>query len=336
LKRISLRKKTRFGSKKGVSTVIATVFLVLTVFVLSTNMFIWTLSQNALYSQAVKERNQRDVDRLVENIIATNATYWVPSTGTVNVTADLINSGSISAQVVTLWVLDATLQKYSVSDLQASNINLNPGDRRPFSRAVQIPGAVSSDSLSAWIVTARGNKVDLAAVQTVIVADVAQGIGAMALNFYAFRYFTYKSSPNTQLANYPNGTTSFNVPTSTNIAFGAMLTNLDPVKQTITLNKYSEVWIYFPQSPGQNRLWYIVNVDSNGNVASSYSPVTIGYRETKLIFFASSAVGSFSSSSRVSILRSDDTCALNLLLLGTIGARDYAQNIPFVSLYVMP
>jgi len=333
---MSLRRKTRFGSKKGVSTVITTVFLVLTVFILSTNIFIWTLTQNALYNQAVKARNQQDADRLTEYIIATNATYFAPSTGTVNVTADLMNGGSISAQIVTLWVLDATLQKYNVTDLKASNINLNPGDRQPLSRAVQIPGATSADAFSAWIVTARGNKVNLATVQTVIVADVAQGIGSMALNFYAFRYFRYNSSVSTKLANYPGGITSFSVPSSTFIAFGAMLTNLDPSKQTITLNKYSEVWIYFPQAPGQNRLWYIVNVDSNGNVASSYSPVSITYRETKMIIFASSAVGSFSSSSRVSILRSDDSCALNLLLLGTIGARDYAQNIPFVSLYVQP
>jgi len=334
LKLISLRRKTRFGSSKGVSTVIATIFLVLTVFVLSTNVFLWSLSQNALYNQAVKERNQQDVNRLLENIIATNATYWVPSPGTVNVTADLVNAGSISAQIVTLWVLDATQRKYNVTDLRASNFNLNPGDRRLLSRTVQIPGAVSANAFSAWIVTARGNKVNLATVQTVIVADVAQGIGSMALNFYAFRYFRFESG--TKLANYPGGTTSFNVPSSTYIAFGALLTNLDPIKQTIILNKYSQVWIYFPQAPGQNRLWYIVNVDSNGNIASSYSSVSIAYRETKLIIFASGKAGSFSSSDRVSILRSDDACALNLLLLGTMGTRDYAQNIPFVSLYVTP
>jgi len=283
----------------------------------------------------VKERNQQDVDRLLENIIATNTTYVVPITGTVNVTTDIVNSGSVTAQIVTLWVIDATLQEYNVTDLRASNLNLNPGDSLTFMKEVQIPGASSPDSFSAWFVTARGNTVNLAIVQTTIVADVAQGIGAMALNFYAFRYFTYASG--TRLANYPGGSTSFNVPSSTFIAFGALLTNLDPIKETIILNKYSEVWIYFPQSPGQNRLWYVVNVDSNGNIASSYSsPISIAYRETKLIVFASSTSGSFSSASRVSILRSDDTCALNLLLLGTIGTRDYAQNIPFVALYVKP
>jgi hypothetical protein len=296
--------------------------------------------QNAFYNQAVKERNQQDVDRLIENIIATNATYWVPSTSTVNVTADLVNAGSISAQIVTLWVLDATQQKYNVTDLRASNFNLNPGDRRPLSRAVQIPGAVSADMFSAWIVTARGNKVNLATVQTVIVADVAQGIGSMALNFFQFRYFRYTSSSSTKLANYPSGSVSFNVPAGTDIAFGAYLTNLDPAKQTITLNSTSIIWLYFPLVPGTKLVWYIVNVGSDGTIAPSYSRIPVAYRETKMLVFASSVPGSFSSSSKVSISPSgslqNNPCAVNLLLLGTIGTRDYAQNIPFVSLYVTP
>jgi hypothetical protein len=288
--------------------------------------------QNAFYNQAVKERNQQDVDRLIENIIATNATYWVPSTGMVNVTADLVNAGSISAQIVTLWVLDATQQKYNVTDLRASNFNLNPGDRRPLSRTVQISGAASANAFSAWIVTARGNKVNLATVQTVIVADVAQGIGSMALNFYAFRYFTYATT--TKLANYSSGITRFSVPSgnSNPIAFGALLTNLDPSKQTITLNKYSQVWIYFTGMPGQQVVWYVVNVLSDGTITTPYSDIPIAYRETKLIVFASGDPGLFS---KVSILKTGP-CALNLLLLGTLGTRDYAQNIPFVALYVLP
>jgi len=336
LSRSLLHIKTRFGSSKGISTVVGTVFLVLTVFVIGTNIFFWTLTQNTIYNQAVKERNQQDVNRLIENVIATNATFVVPSPGRVNATADLMNAGSISAQIVTLWVLDATQQKYNVTDLRASNINLNPGDRQSLTMIVDIPGADPANVFNAWVVTARGNKVNLETLQTIIIANLAQGIGSMALDFYAFRYFTYETS--TKLANYPNGINSFNVPSGgTSIAFGIILTNLDPSKQTIILNKYSQVWVYFPQAPGQTRLWYVVNVGSNGNIASSYSPpVSIAFKETKLIVFASSAAGSFSSSSRVSILRSDDACALNLLLLGTIGTRDYGQNIPFVSLYVMP
>lgn len=329
--RRSLRRRTRFGSKKGVSTVITTVFLVLTVFILSTNIFIWTLTQNALYNQAVKARNQQDVDRLVEYVIATNTTYVVPVTDTVNVTTALKNAGSISAQIVTLWVLDATVQKYNVTDLRASNINLNPGDRLPFSKAVQIPGAASADAFSAWIVTARGNKVNLAEVQTVIVSDVAQGIGSMALDFPTFGYYLYATP--TKLANYPAGIVSFDIPKNKYVAFRANIRNLDPRKLTITLDSHSLFW-----QPGMTGVsetkWFIVNVGSDGAISSTYTPITIAYLETKTVIFASDRdVGLAGSFSRQATPNAIASVAAFLLLHGTIGSSPYGQNIPFVSIF---
>jgi hypothetical protein len=288
--------------------------------------------QNAFYNQAVKERNQQDVDRLIENVIATNATFFVPSLGKVNVTADLVNAGSISAQILTLWVLDATQQKYNVTDLRTRNINLNPGVRQPFTMVVNILGA-NSTNFNAWVVTARGNKVNLAETQRVIIADVAQGIGSMSLNFPEFRYFTYASG--IRLENYPNGNKNFSVPNGPDIAFGALLTNLDPSKQMITLSKYSLVWLYTMKAPGQQPPFYIVKVSSDGTITSPYSEITVAYRETKLIVFASGNAGSFTKNSIVAAAK-DSPAAINLLLLGTIGTRSYAQNIPFVSLYILP
>jgi len=331
LNRSLLRRKTRFGSSKGISTAVGTVFLVLTVFIIGTNIFLWTLTQNTIYNQAVKERNQQDVDRLIENVVGRNTNFVVPSTGRVNVTAELMNAGSISAQIVTLWVLDATQRKYNVTDLRASNINLNPGDRLPLMRVVDIPDAVSDNVFNSWLVTARGNKVNLETVQSIIVANLSQGIGSMALDFLAFRYFTYQTS--TRLANYPSGINTFNVPSRTFIAFGVVLTNLDPSEQTIILNRYSQCWLYFPKSPGSTFVFYVVNVEDDGTITTPYSPITIAFTETKFFVFASDTAGSLG---RVSITSAVENlpCALNLLLLGTIGTRDYGQNIPFVSLYV--
>ena len=155
----------------------------------------------------------------------------------------------------------------------------------------------------------------------------------MTLNFFQFRYFTYATS--TKLANYAAGITSFNVPgQSTPIAFGALLTNYDPQKATITLNRYSNIWLIFPGAPGQIVQFFIVNVASDGTITTGgYTPVSIAYRETKLIVFASSSSSSFSQSSVPPSL-TPNPGAVNLMLLGTIGARDYGQNIPFVSVYV--
>ena len=328
--RSSLRRKTRFGSSRGISSVITTVFLVLTVLVISTNVFLWALTQNAVYNDVVRQRNQQDVDRLMENIIATNTTYVVPSANTINVTTSIVNGGSTAAQIVTLWVMDATLQKYNVTDLQASNLNLNPGNRQTFSKAVRIPGAISTDSFGAWFVTARGNTVNLAIVQTVMVADVAQGIGSMAMEFATFGYYTFASS--TKLANWPTGIVSFNVPKNEYVAFRANLRNLDPRKLTITLDSHSLFW-----QPGRSGVsdnaWFIVNVEADGTIKSTYTPITIAYLETKTIIFASQNDLGLGSFSQLKTPNTVTSVAAFLLLHGTIGSTPYGQNIPFVSLF---
>ena len=333
MKRISLRRKTRFGSSKGVSTVIATVFLVLTVLVLSTNVFLWSFLQNAFYNQAVKERNQQDVDRLMENIIATNPTV-VPSTGTINVTTYIINGGSIPAQIVTLWVLDVTPpQKYNVTDLRASNLTLNPGDRRTFSKTVRILGAISTDSFSAWFVTARGNTVSLTESQGIIIAQVSQGIGSVAMDFGSFVYYNV-SGYNLQV--WPNGKEGFYIP-NRDIAFRVTLTNFDTNKRTIQLNPHSTLWMIFPTSAtAHSAWWYIVNVN-NGIITSktkgSFSDISLFYSQPTIVYFASGydlSTKDFTQSSP----GYTGSAAVNLMLIGKIGASTLGQNIPFVSVYV--
>ena len=328
-------KKIWKGRSKGVSSVIGTVFLILVIFAISTNVFLWTISQNAIYNQAAKDANQKSADKLSENVVASQANYSVPIPNKVKVNVKLTNAGSMSAQIINLWVFDTFIQRYGFNDtITSMNLNLNPGNVTYLTDSksimVTIAGASSADNFVAWFVTARGNTVPLQTEQSIIVANLAQGIGSMALDFYAFRYFTYIGN---KLANYPAGNSSFRIPSGTPIAFGIVLTNLDPSKQTIILNQYSQVWIYFPQAPGQNRLWHVVNVAPDGTITTPYSSITMAYTETKLIVFASDAPG---GSGSVSISASVDKapCALNLLLLGTIGSRDYGQNIPFVSLYI--
>jgi len=332
LTRASWLKKLWKGRSKGVSSVIGTVFLIIIVFAISTNVFLWTISQSSIYNQAVKESNQKSADKLDENIVASNANYSVTVPNKVKVNAKLTNAGSVSAQIVNLWVFDTTIQRYGFNNTIAS-LNLNPGNVTYLTDSksimVTVVGASSADNFVAWFVTARGNTVALQTEQSIIVANLAQGIGSIALDFYAFRYYTYNGS---KLVNYPAGTASFNVPSRTDVAFGIVLTNLDPSKQTITLNLYSQLWIYFPKSPGQSFVWYIVNVAPDRSI-SPYSSISIAYTETKMLVFASSVAGGFTKVMIGSAVE-NLPCALNLLLLGTIGTRDYGQNIPFVSLYI--
>jgi len=334
--RLSLRKRFRkliIANSKGFSSVIGTTFMVLVMMFLSTAVFMWTLSQNTVYNEAVRARNQEEADRSNENVVALSGNYSV-SGDNVTVKVVLKNAGSLAVQIINLWVLDTdpSNRRYTNKSL---SLNMTPGQVLSFVDSglltVTIPGANANHTFASWFVTARGNTIPLEKEQAIIVAQLAQGIGSLALDFSAFRYFKYATS--TRLANYSDGIKSFNVPSRTDIAFGAVLTNLDPSKQTITLNLYSQVWLYFPKAPGQSIVFYIVNVASNGTITTPYSSITIAFGETKLIVFASDAAGSLT---RVSISSSVENlpCALNLLLLGTIGTRDYGQNIPFVSLYV--
>jgi len=331
----SLRKDFRklIVNPKGFSSVIGTTFMVLVMLVLATGIFLWTLSENTEYFQAVKEKNQLEADRLNERVSAENVNYTV-SGDAVSVEVDLKNEGSLSVHLTTLWVLDTTIRKYGFNN--TLNINLKPGEILPIKGTeaikVVIEDADNAHVFSSWFITARGNAVPLEKERGIIVAQLAQGIGSLALDYPSFRFFTYATS--TRLANYPDGNKDIAVPgQGTPIAFGAVLTNLDPQKKAITLNRYSNIWLIFPGAPGQIIQFFIVNVASDGTITTPYSPITIAFGETKLIVFASSSSSSFSQSSISSAL-TPNPAAVNLLLLGTIGTQDYGQNIPFVSLYV--
>ena len=336
--RLPLRKRVKklTANSKGFSSVIGTTFMVLVMRFLSTSVFLWTLSQNTMYNEAVRARNQEEAERSSENIVALTGNYSVNEvTGEVTVNVVLKNAGSVAVQIINLWVLDSdpSNRRYTNKSL---NLNMKSGDVLNLvglsGLNVTIPGADPSHNFASWFVTAKGNTIPLEKELGVIVAQLAQGIGSIALDFYTFRYYTYETSPPNKLKNYPAGNMSFNVPSGEDIAFGIVLTNLDPSKQTITFNLYSQVWIYFPKAPGQNRLWHIVNVAPNGTITTPYSPITMAYGETKLIVFATQTPGGFVKYSIGTSV--EDPCALNLLLLGKIGTRDYGQNIPFVSLYV--
>ncbi len=313
---------------RGISTVIGTIFLVLVALTVSTNVFLWTFTQNATYNQAVKESSQMDADLSSERIVAYNTEYSV-SAGMVEVNTTMTAQGALSAQIITVWVTweDDYGIKYGSKTV---DIPVTSGDPTPLTTEVPVPGAINVGGVcNGWLVTARGNRVplELKKVETITTAQLAQGIGSLAIEFYSFRYFTYNGS---NLANYPDGTSSFNVPTGDYVAFGINLTNLDPITEEIVLNQFSELWIYSPDV-GSRYCFYIVNVAADGSISPLYSDISIPYMHSKLLIFASNAPGTFNQRKITAI---NGPCAANLLLLGTIGPRDYGQNIPFVSIYV--
>ena len=333
MKRPLVRNKRFWKNSKGYSGIVAAIFLVLIVLLLYSNVFVFMLNQNALFQDVVSEVNQKDIDRSNEKVTVSNINYTVVG-DQVRVGAQVTNDGAVSVQIVTLWVLDTTIRKYGHND--TLNINLRTGDTLNLTESnamiVTVEGSDSSDVFTSWFVTARGNLIPLQKEQgaEIIVANVAQGIGAIALDFDNFRHFSYTDADT--LANYPNGTVGFDVPKTTYAAFGCYLTNFEIEKRTIVIDSHS---LFF--QPGRTGVsegaWFIANVDANGNINGTYTPISMKYGETKMIVFASKfdlGLGAFGGLKTANAIT---TVATFLLLHGTIGSTAFAQNIPFVSLF---
>lgn len=323
--------KKLWKNSKGISGILSTIFLVLTVLFLYANVFLFILNQNTSFQEVVSEVNQMDIDRSSEKIIVLDVNYTVEE-GQVYVQTQIKNDGPVSVQIITLWVVDTTNRKYGYND--TLDINLKTGDTLDFSGSnaliVTIEDSNSTDVFTSWFVTARGNLVPLEEERGVIIAQLAQGVGSMALELDKFRYFTYESAQ--KLANYPAGNVSFDIPKNEYVAFGCYLSNLDPAKQIITVDSHSLFWQ--PGRPGVSEgAWFIVNVNVDGTINGTYSPISIKYGETKMLVFASKndlGSGSFDNLKTPNV---ETTVATFLLLHGTIGSTNYAQNIPFVSLF---
>ncbi|MFP3984951.1 MAG: hypothetical protein ACLFU9_03160 [Candidatus Bathyarchaeia archaeon] len=337
--RLSLRRMVRklIADPKGFSSVVGTIFMVLVVMVLSSGVFLWTLSQNTLYNQNVIESKQGELDRLNEMVTATNANYSV-SENTVIVSVKLTNEGSVTAQLVRFWI-EAERQDELIgySFIDNLTVALNPGDTENLQIEVTISGVSSEDNFTSWFVTARGNLVsvrrfDLFDVLGELIA--LGGVGPMIYSFYDFRYYTYSTA--TKLYNYPEGIQSFEVPNDTDVAFGIRLTNLDAYKRSMTITAYTHLWVTSDSaSMNQWKRFYVVDVSSSG-ILSPYTTTTIPHGSTALIVLASSVRGGFQRQSLPSAFFPDDTVqGTYLLLYGFFEGDSFAQNVPFVAFFMI-
>ena len=325
------RRRNRFGGSRGVSSIIGAVFLVIVMFIVASNIFVWTMLKQSSYSENVMRTHQLNVDQSSE-IAVSNGDYSVVG-DTVEVNAALTNESPIPIQILTLWVVDATIKKYNYTSAFSpdSVINFNPGDSGTVRGSVTISGTDSGHAFNIWYVTARGNRIPLEE-QGIITAELAQGIGYLSMDFDSFRYFEYESD--TKLKDYPDGIVSFDVPQNKYVAFGCPLTNLDPLKRTIAIDSHSLLWVIIPTSDvAHNRWWYIANVAPDGTISPTYSTIYVAYGEKKMLVFASANDLGLDSFDSQSTPKSVCTVPVFLLLHGTIGGAPYGQNLAFVSLY---
>jgi archaellum component FlaF (FlaF/FlaG flagellin family) len=342
-----MRKKKRrnlFTNPRGFSSIVGAIFAVLIMFSLISTVFVWSLSQNAMYNNAMAQNRQLDLDRSNEKITANVTCLPVGSNNdTVAINGTLENSGSLAVQIVTAWATDFNRATYAYNS--SLNIALKPGTMTTlvFGTNATLINLDNSpgDSLGCWFITARGNTISEESSYTTIVnnyggfgnttwASVAQGIGAFSFDFTSFKYYNVTIGTPDRFV-YSSGKNSYTVPWGGYIAFSFNLTNLYPNGQNITLDGRSEMWSYFPSSPGQANgpLWFIANVNTTaGTISSTYSPITLPFNVTQEVFFAKQ-IESWDNQQK------NQLGAINLLMYGRFGtgptAYEYAQNIPFVS-----
>ena len=313
--RISWLKKIWNGRSKGISTVLGTVFLTLVIFAISTNVFLWTLSRNAEYTLAVKEENQKTADRLNEYVVASGTNYSVLGDD-IHIKVMLKNAGSLAVQLINIWVFDTTLEKYANEPV---DVSLNPGQALQHSLTVAISGANQSDDLVAWFVTARGNTVPLQTEESVVIAELSQGIGSISMDFKTIRRYIVDGD---NMLGPPEF--NFTIPAGQTTVFGISLTNLDRSKLDINLTSHSCVWLT-PPGTAASDYWPIAKVVDGQVIPDGFNSQMLKYGKPTLLYFG--------PTKPVSSLQGKIN-AVNILLYGKIGLNDYGQNIPFAAIYV--
>ena len=367
LPRLRLKKTSRrlIHNSKGFSSIVGAVFAVLIMISLIATVFVWTLSQNTSYNNAVRQSNQADLDRSNEKIL-TNITAYGNGLNSVIVNGTLENNGPQSVHIVTLWVVNTNNTHFTYKT--PLDITLPPGTVTTLSGSTAINVTLPNsaiDSLSCWFISERGNAIGKYGVlgdtttivnpgttlNNTIYAQVSQGIGAVAMDFDDFRYYHPIQIGgtwwiNSSSAEMPLGTQGYYLTnTSGGVVFRLNLTNWDPQKRDISLTSHSAFWMISPTTnPQQPRSdwWYVVNVDPvNGYILSPYRQlwrnITLPYGVPTTVYFSSNKdifTITVPTKFEPNVPSVGYAGAVNLMLFGTIGNEYYGQNLPFVSIYV--
>ena len=308
-------------NSRGISSLIAAIFMVIIILFMSFNVFTFTLFKNTQFRDAVDALNQMDQDSFSEILVTSHGNFSVTQLGTVQVRVTISNEGPVLSEVVRVWVVwkDGDAESHGHEEL---DISLSPGDSVSRSIAVTVPSALPGNGTSnGWLVTTRGNLVPIEKPK-VVMAQVSEGIGSIKMDFDSFKY--YWRHANDSITPWDEGIKSFQVPSGKELVFAILLGNLDPDGRTITLHSNSLIQIYSGGS-SKSGVAEIVNID-NGEVTTPFNRIDLPYGKTDWIYFA------LDQQALTQI--AGDTCAVNLLLFGTIGDQDYGQNIPFVSIHV--
>lgn len=312
------------------SSIVGAIFMILIVGSLASAYFFFTLSQNTIYNDAVRERNQLDIARMSENVQALDSAYKVNSNNIV-ITAKIQNTGSSSVHLVTLWVYSSEISgTWNNYNFMKIDITLEGGQSPPpqsFDVPVQGVSSTGNYNFAAWLITDKGNTISLKSGQTnnIVYSKVSEGIGSIAMDFKQFHYYDFGTS--TPSSGTPLGTpqTSFNVPNGDKSILAVLLTNLDPSGKDIILTGTSYVWIMVPQAETlKSASWKIAKVDNN-QYLTPFDTQVLPWGEPTWVYFGPTSPGFAGSVTLPQVV------PVFILLYGSLEGQAFGQNIPFVA-----
>jgi len=321
--------------KRGFSSVVGSVFMVLIMSVLASSYFVYTLSQNTAYNTAVEQRNQLAESVKAENLQCENTTYTAYANNNVNINANITNTGSISVQFITLWICvtnNTWAGAYNWSKL--TNANLQPGNVYSLSINLPVSGVIKdyNYSYASWLVTSKGNTValqkQLVSSDNIIIAAVAQGIGSVSFNFEQFWHYDFNGIPAQETSLPSIAPQNYTVSKSKYNVFHVTITDFDLLKNDIILNGNSSMYMIATQNSGGSvkyTVWNLLNCTNGKLYPTSGVQVLLNYSRPTDVYFGCQMDNKIDAGA---------TYPVNILLSGTKGSNDWGQNIPFVSLYV--
>ena len=339
------RRLTR--KSKGFSSIVGAVFAALIMISLISAVFVWSLSQNTLYNNSVRQANQADSDRSAEKIVA-NVTAAALDGNNVSVNGTLQNEGPLSAQIMTLYVQDIDQETFALKD--SLGITLRSGEIAYLSGSTTTVSLANlvGDSFDCWFISGRGNiihvnplygntttNINYSYPQYSTISNVSMGIGIIGYDFKAFFHYDTNSttvpSNNYNLGKLANWSKSFAVSQGQYTIFHVTLTNYDPSKKTMYINLPAAIYVIGSHSGTvKYNTWRIVNVTGNAATGLTLNPsnpvqYVLPWETPVDVYFAGLGLDGGS-------IDSGSVYPLNILVYGKLGTADYGQNVPFVTL----
>jgi hypothetical protein len=184
---------------------------------------------------------------------------------------------------------------------------------------VTVPSASSGDHFNAWFVTARGNTLSVTPPEGITIAQVAQGIGSVSMDFTQFTHYDFASSP-VNGTNIGTGKKSYSFYGGNYTILACLFTNLDQSRQNINLTANSYIWMIAPwSSTVKPDVWPITKVVNNKYI-STFSFQILPYGVPTWVYFGPCKPVFVKGVVPVFILFS-----------GKLGTSDFGQNVPFVA-----